>query len=126
MQTETPGTIQQAGTTDDTPQSTGKPEPKQSRAQRRASLRMQNNKLWQNRELLVKELERLQKNNENMNGLLNLIVAIVRPQVALEGGKNAADLLLARLKELVELEKRVKEKEEKENPMLTLNTGGAA
>ena len=118
---QTPTTSEEAPT-----KKAEEPRPQPSRAQRRASMRAMNNKLFSDRKLLVAELERLQGSNRAMNYLLNDIVKTVGmtpPKTAIEG-INAVDQLRDRIIGLVELEKRVKAKEEKENPIMDLKENG--
>ena len=104
------------------------PAPKPSRAQRRATMRATNNRMIADRQQLIEAIHALQKSNQAMNIMLIWIssitgVAELKDTPEQRQERNDADRLHARIVQLVELEKRVKEKEERENPMLTLKVG---
>jgi hypothetical protein len=98
------------------------PKPKVSRQHRRASMRDMNNKLLREREIFRQEYIKLQRGHRAMSLFLSDIaktVGIIVPTTPTQS-VNAADLVRDRIIALVELEKRVKEKEERENPMFVM------
>jgi len=81
-----------------------------NRSVRRASMRDTNNKLLRERERLIEEIKRMHESNTNMSRFLSHLASMVAlPESQdIPSGCNRADLMLHRITELVELERKTK------------------